>query len=161
MEKITSLLKKLKSKAASEAHLHHLTFKEGEMFGWNHTACAISYNPSAKDAQMYLLHEFGHALLGHTSYSRDIVLLKMERDAWEAARELGSEYGVHMSDEIIEGSLDTYRDWLHSRSLCPRCSATGIQSKSQQYSCPACRTTWEVNEARTCALRRYTKKRSV
>ena len=160
MEKITSLAKKLQSKAARSTHLHHLTLRQGEMFGWDHTACAITYNAAAPHAAAYLLHELGHALLKHTGYRYDIELLKMERAAWDKAITVASEYGVAIHEDVIEDALDSYRDWLHNRSLCPACGATGMQTAPGSYTCVACNTSWRVNEARTCALRRYrTKKR--
>lgn len=162
MEKITSLAKKLQSKAAEHEHLHHLTLQQGEMFGWDHTACAITYNPREPQASAYLLHEFGHALLGHASYSYDIDLLKMERAAWDEALGLADEYDVAIDEVLIEDTLDTYRDWLHARSVCPACTATGVQTALSSYACIACGANWRVNDARQCALRRYpTKKRPV
>lgn len=46
MVKISSLLKKLTNKSSDYPHLADLTFVEGEIFSWNHTACAISYDPA-------------------------------------------------------------------------------------------------------------------
>lgn len=159
MEKITSLVKSLKSSAASKPHLHSLTLKKGELFSWNHTACVITYNPEIENAKAYLLHEFGHALLEHKEYTKDIELLKMERVAWDKAAALASTFSVNIDEDLIETSLDTYRDWLHDRSVCPACSATGIETHKQQYECVTCHTTWRVNEARDCSLRRYTTKK--
>ena len=159
MEKITSLVKSLKSSAASKPQLRSLTLKKGELFSWNHTACAITYNPNIKNAEAYLLHEFGHALLGHKEYVKDIELLKMERAAWDKAATLASTFTVNIDEDLIETSLDTYRDWLHNRSTCPTCSATGIETSKQQYECINCHTIWHVNEARDCSLRRYTTKK--
>lgn len=161
MEKITSLAKKLKSRASLESHLHSLTLTKGELFSWDYTACAITYQPEAASAAAYLLHEFSHALLRHTTYRQDIDLIKMERAAWDNALSIASDYGVAISDDVIESAIDTYRDWLHNRSLCPNCGAAGVQVDDDQYSCISCHTNWHVNEARTCALRRYqTKRRS-
>lgn len=161
MEKITSIASNLRDSQARLPHLQHLTLKTGEMFGWDHTACAITYNPHAANAAQYLLHEFGHATLEHAQYKRDIELVKMERAAWEWASANAADYGVAIDEDVVEDALDSYRDWLHNRSLCPACNATGIQADARSYSCTACRSTWRVNEARTCALRRYpTKKHS-
>lgn len=159
MEKITSLVKNLKSSIASVPQLRGLTLKKGELFSWNHTACAITYNPETENAEAYLLHEFGHALLEHKEYTQDIELLKMERAAWDKAAELADRFNVKIEEDLIESALDTYRDWLHSRSTCPTCSATGIETNKQQYECVTCHTTWHVNEARDCSLRRYTTKK--
>lgn len=80
----------------------------------------------------------------------------MERDAWQYAKDtLGQTYDQAILDDTVEDALDSYRDWLHARSTCPACQATGIQTKKEEYKCLACRTKWRVNEARICALRRY------
>lgn len=159
MEKITSIAKKLKNNASGIPHLANLTLSQGEIFSWSHTARAITYDVHMSHADAYLLHEYGHALLVHASYTHDIDLLKMERAAWDKALEIAPMYGVSIDDDLVEDALDTYRDWLHDRSLCPTCGATGLQIESHTYRCFACFTTWSVNEARGCTLRRYTKKR--
>ena len=155
MEKITWLLPKLHTKAADIPHLQHLTITPGEVFCWNHTACAITYDASAQYAEAQLLHEFGHALLNHKQYLRDIGLLAMERAAWDQAITLAHEFNVQIHEGCIEEVLDTYRDWLHARALCPHCAAPGVQTKRHHYPCLACLHTWRVNDARTCQLRRY------
>ena len=81
MEKITWLLQKISADALSLPHLAHLTLVPGEMFRWNYTACAITYNPNDPHACQRLLHEYGHALLNHAGYSHDIELIAMERAA--------------------------------------------------------------------------------
>jgi hypothetical protein len=159
MEKITSLVRSLKSNAASEPQLRSLTLKKGELFSWNHAACVITYNPQAENAEAYLLHEFSHALLEHKEYAQDIELLKMERAAWDKALILASTLNMEIDEDLIESALDTYRDWLHDRSTCPGCGAAGIETSKQQYGCITCHTTWRVNEARDCSLRRYTSKK--
>jgi len=159
MEKITSLVKNLKSSVASEPQLRSLTLKKGELFSWNHAARAITYNPLVKNAEAYLLHEFSHALLHHKKYVQDIELLKMERAAWDKAVELANTFIVDIDEDLIESALDTYRDWLHNRSICPSCTSTGIEIGKQQYECITCHTAWRVNEARDCSLRRYTTKK--
>lgn len=159
MEKITLLAKKLKNSVAETPQLHSLTLQTGELFSWSHTACAITYNPTTENAEAYLLHEFGHALLQHQGYTRDIELLKIERAAWDEAVKQARIFGVRISEELIETALDTYRDWLHDRSTCPTCGATGIETDKQLYTCIACRVSWRVNEARDCSLRRYTTKK--
>lgn len=131
-----------------------ITFLEGRDFHWS-PIHAIIYYADTND-KISLLHEVAHALLHHTEYTRDIELLKLERQAWEyTSRTLAPRYNVTIGQDHIESMLDTYRDWLHDRSLCPDCQASGIQMSKQQYQCLACTSLWRVNEARTCALRRY------
>ncbi len=128
-------------------------FVEGDDFHWSPEKKTIDYT-TGPDA--LLLHELGHALLDHKDYASDIGLLAMERDAWDKARTLP--YGVALSDDIIQDHLDTYREWLHARSTCPKCGATGHQVKKLGYHCVACGADWRVNEARVCGLKRYTTK---
>lgn len=102
-----------------------------------------------------LLHEVGHALLGHYDFSDDIALLRCESNAWKhATGTLAPLFGIVIDDEIIQDHLETYRDWLHKRSLCPRCDQTGLQIDIKLYNCINCNSHWKVNEARMCRLKR-------
>ncbi len=133
-----------------------LTFTPGEGFEWNPTERVIVYDLSDPYFDARLLHELSHALLGHHRYERDIDLIAMERDAWQHARmELAPKYDVEVAGDVIHHDMDTYRDWMHARSVCPNCGATGLETKKHLYRCLTCRHEWRVNEARTCALRRY------
>jgi hypothetical protein len=130
-------------------------FLPGEEFLWSPEKQAIFYIPNSND-QASLLHELAHAVLNHVAYTRDIELLELERAAWQyAADHLATPYSVTIPPEQVEDSLDTYRDWLHARSTCPTCKATGLQTKKNEYRCIACGDKWRVNDARFCALRRY------
>jgi hypothetical protein len=121
---------------------------------WSPDSRTIFYSTETSPAE--LLHELAHALLDHKKYRRDVELIKIERDAWDhAAYRLAPMYAITIDEEIVETALDSYRDWLHTRSACPSCNATGIQSSHHTYRCLACQTIWSVNEAKTCALRRY------
>ncbi|NCU38170.1 hypothetical protein EOL96_03915 [Candidatus Saccharibacteria bacterium] len=155
MEKISSLIKKLADDSHNYPHLANLTFLKGSYFAWNHTNITITYDASDMQSPVLLLHEYGHAILNHQSYATDIRLLSMERDAWDIAIKNGKLFGVNIKLTQIEDALDTYRDWMHARSLCPKCDATGLQSAPNQFTCVACQNTWKVNDARHCALRRY------
>jgi hypothetical protein len=130
-------------------------FKEDVTFYWSPTTQTIHSVPDAHQWLAYTLHELSHALLGHTHYTQDIRLLAHERDAWEYATSiLAPSHHTAITDDLIQSSLDTYRDWLHRRSTCPNCQTTGIQSNHHTYQCLACLATWRVNEARSCTLRR-------
>lgn len=149
MPSLSSLISRLKK------DYPHLVFTPAEEFRWSPTEQTVYIASYSLDSPAFCLHEVSHALLGHEKYQHDIDLLKFERDAWAfASNTLGPRYGITITDEVIQDNLDTYRDWLHARSTCPHCSATGIQQKSQQYHCVACGQTWKVNEARLCRLRR-------
>lgn len=148
MQSTASVLKSLK------ANYPQFSFKLGDAFLWSSSDNTIYYTKS-DDQAIFLLHELAHALLGHSSYNRDIELITMERQAWDYTIKLAPQYGVAISNDVVQLTLDSYRDWIHDRSTCPKCKATGIQIDKYTYSCPACDQQWRVNEARTCALRRY------
>ena len=131
-----------------------LHFSVGSTTLWEPSTKTIRYHPQYEAAE--LLHELGHALLGHSDYRRDIVLLGYERDAWQEALRLSSQYDVVIDQATVQSHLDTYRDWLHTRSACPACQANGVQLSVSVYQCLSCHTKWKVNEARTAALRRQT-----
>lgn len=147
-----SLLPKLQA-----AH-PQLLFTPGERFAWSPDEHTVFYDESDSQNTSLLLHELAHGLLGHHDYSKDVELVAMETEAWDKAAELATSYSVTITDETIQDNLDTYREWLHARSTCPACEATGYQSGKAQYTCVACSHIWRVNEARICALRRYSTK---
>jgi hypothetical protein len=133
-----------------------ISFEHGDHFEWQPSTRTILYDPEDSFFEAHLLHEVSHALLNHTDYERDIDLIAMERDAWQMAKvELAPNYGVSVTGDILHHDMDTYRDWLHARSLCPHCGSNGIQIKKREYKCVTCLKTWKVNEARTCQLRRF------
>lgn len=155
MPSITSLVSQL------AADYPDISFSSGERFHWQPDTRSITY-PKDSDDTASLLHEAAHALLGHQDFTRDIALIEMERDAWEyAITTLAPRYRLSIAPSLVQESLDTYRDWLHARSICPLCHATGVQIQRQTYRCLACGSEWTVNDARQHALRRHlTKKRS-
>ena len=146
MPSITTLLPKL------TADFPTLNFAAGKESHWDPTTQTVYY--LGGDVEQ-LLHELSHAVLGHAGYRRDVELVAMERDAWEKAREVAPTYGVTITDDAVQNHLDTYRDWLHDRSECPSCRATGRQTAGKAYHCDACGQDWQVNEARMCGLKRY------
>lgn len=135
-------------------NLPNLTFCTSDTFRWSSSDQTVYYAPEEANAAITLLHETGHGLLDHLSYTYDIDLLKLERDAWQEARILGDTYGVSIDNETVENALDTYRDWLHTRSTCPNCAQNGVQTGENRYTCIVCDQTWHVNDARTCGLKR-------
>lgn len=157
MEQTTSLAKQLKNDSSAYPHLTALKLTEADSFSWNHATHTITYSLGDAFAGAYLLHEFAHAVLDHKDFDYDIQLLELERAAWDRAVTLAPLYGVSIDTATVEESLDTYRDWLHTRSLCPSCDSTGLQSDVHDYQCAACGQVWSVNPARTCGLKRYKK----
>ena len=111
--------------------------KTGKRFAFRYPR-TITVGPSEPSEKLLLLHELSHALLGHKSYSRDIDRVKMESEAWEEAKNLASHYGVEVDENLIQDELDTYREWLHQKSRCPRCGLTRFQTPDSKYHCPRC-----------------------
>ncbi len=138
-----------------------LSFTPGKQFSWSPETREIFYKTAASDDQAVwsLLHETGHALLDHKTYHADFELLLLEVAAWEKARELATELSVEIDEDHIQDCLDTYRDWLYARSVCPNCSTKSIQQNDcAHYRCFNCRTTWRVTASRFCRSYRSTKK---
>ena len=113
------------------------TFREGRKFAFRPPRTIIIGSAEEQDA-LLLLHELGHALSGHRDFGTDVKRLKMEVEAWEKARELAITYGVAIDEELIEEELDSYRDWLHKKSRCPKCGLTRFQTPDGVYHCPRC-----------------------
>lgn len=138
-----------------EADYPEFEFVEGEDFKWSMPNKTVSF-VRGEGFDLFLLHELAHALLGHDDFNLDIELLVREREAWSLAKEtLAPRYNISFDASVAEDALDTYRQWLHDRSLCPRCAQTGLQTKTSTYECINCRCSWRPNDARITALRRY------
>jgi hypothetical protein len=99
-----------------------------------------------------LLHETGHALLDHEQYYTDVELVTMEMQAWEEAKLLAEnlQLEVEIDEDHIQDCLDSYRDWLHKRSMCPDCNLSGIQTNTDTYTCVFCHKNWQVSADRFC-----------
>ena len=87
---------------------------------------------------LLLLHEVGHALSGRFEFKTEVERLKIEVEAWEKARELCVRYGIKADEELIQGELDSYREWLHKKSRCPVCGLTRFQTPDSAWHCPGC-----------------------
>lgn len=134
----------------------NIQFVVGDDFKWSDGVRQLMVAEEDGSNGLYTLHELAHALLGHASYTFDIELLRHEREAWDYVRRaLAPSYDVTLDEALIEEALDTYRQWLHARSLCPTCKLTGLQTKTSTYVCVNCRCSWRPNDARRSALRRY------
>jgi hypothetical protein len=150
----TSRINKTFSKILSDNSA--IAFERGSTFCWSSSKGVITHKPiKTKQNLWQLLHELAHAKLKHYDYASDVGLIRMEAEAWNHARhKLAPKYSVVIDYGFIEDSLDTYRQWLHERSLCPQCKQTGIQKNENTYNCFNCRCLWQVNESRLCGLRR-------
>lgn len=128
-----------------------LQFVAGSQFCWSPENQEIFYKADSRDCKdtWALLHETGHALLGHRNYCADFELLQMEIAAWERARLVADELGINIDEDHIQDCLDTYRDWLYRRSLCPNCSTQCMQEADfQHYRCFNCHAVWRVSTNR-------------
>ena len=101
----------------------------------------IIFGPYEPHYLLLCCHELGHALSGHTHFQTDLERLKLERSAWEVARHLCHQYHIPFDPDFVEDQLDSYRDWLHHQSRCPRCGLSRYQTKNGQYHCPNCELT--------------------
>lgn len=143
----------------------HLTFTPGKSFYWCPETAEVFYDPTKADqpASIWsLLHETSHAMLGHTTYKADLELLQLEVAAWHHAISLAQTYGAAIEDEYVQDCLDTYRDWLYKRSVCPGCGTQCLQTdEPSHYRCYNCHSRWHVSPSRFCrAYRRSQHKKS-
>lgn len=149
-----ALLEKLKT------DYPQLKLVAGKSFCWSPASKQISYKLREQSPQgaWSLLHEVGHALLQHKAYTLDFELLELEVIAWQKAKLLAAQYGLTIEGDHIENCLDTYRDWLYRRSICPNCETVCLQcDASQHYRCFNCHTTWRVAASRFCRPYRQAK----
>lgn len=143
-----------------QAQFPGLRFVPGQQFAWSPETGEIIYKTAAsnQNADWSLLHETGHALLEHKNYQADFHLLRLEIEAWERARELANDLGLEIDEDHIQDCLDTYRDWLYKRSICPTCTTKCLQQDDlQSYRCFNCHTVWRVTASRFCRAYRYQK----
>ena len=131
----------------------NLKFTSSDSFYWSPESNEIFYDEKAKGkiAEWSLIHEVGHALLQHKSYDADYMLLKLEIEAWEKAKEISKDLNIDIDKNHIENCLDTYRDWLYKRSICPKCTNKSLQQNDfKHYECFNCHMRWRVTTSRFC-----------
>jgi hypothetical protein len=131
-------------------------YRNGDSFYWSAKLNTIFYTKiNNSDDLCVFLHELSHAILNHDNYIQDIELISLERSAWQKARDLAKKYRITIDENLIQDHLDSYRHWLYSRSRCPKCTSSSIQSKiTGNYYCSLCEINWRANEAKLCGLRR-------
>lgn len=134
------------------ALLPGIVIQAGEALCWSPKTGIITYrlDDASPENLWGLLHEAGHAKLQHTTYASDMELLLLEVAAWEEALTIGRQLGSEINQEHIQDCLDTYRDWLHQRSTCPRCGIVSFQASPKQYRCYNCAKNWAVSSSRLC-----------
>lgn len=148
------MLKQLQTRFAD------FTYVAGERFCWSPDTNEIYYDADRQDeaADWSLLHETGHALLGHREYQADFELIRMEMAAWRSARELAKDFDITIDEEHIQDCLDTYRDWINKRSICPDCDTRALQQNDYaHYRCFNCHSVWRVTPSLFVRAYRSTK----
>lgn len=140
LEQLDDTARELVEKLAAD--YPELRFRVGKKFMFRSPRTVVTEAGEAENGAstwaLQLLHEVGHAVSGHRDFRTDPERLKMEREAWERARELATAYNIWYDEKFVEGALDTYRDWLHQRSACPECGLTRYQTQDGQWHCPGC-----------------------
>lgn len=143
-----------------------LRFTASDQYCWSPETGEIMYIKSdlsskildLRSAEWSLLHETGHALLEHQTYHADVELLRLEVAAWERAKLLAAELDIKIDEDHIQDCLDTYRDWLDKRSVCPTCATKSLQQDNHSaYHCYNCHATWRVSSNRFCRAYRISK----
>jgi hypothetical protein len=138
----------------------NIRFTAGKQFCWSPETNEVIYKSKQNDskATWSLLHETGHALLDHSSYQADFELLRLEVAAWDKAKKMARQFNLSIDEDHIQDCLDTYRDWLYKRSICPNCNNKSLQQGDfVHYRCFNCHTTWRVTTSRFCRAYRKTK----
>lgn len=123
-------------------------FIPGRFFMWSPHTNSVFYDTRRKkqnDGKIALVHEIGHALLGHRLYRYDMELIKMEMDAWDQVRSLASKYELYIDEKHIARCIATYDAWLTKRATCPDCQNFSLQKARDEYGCFACGSVWQVN----------------
>jgi hypothetical protein len=125
-----------------------IVFVEGRYFMFSPYTKTITYDKKRidrNDGRLALLHEIGHARMGHRVYKYDMELLRMEMEAWDIARDLAPQYSVKVDEKHIATTIATYDRWLTKRATCPDCNNFSLQPARDSYRCFACGTSWQVN----------------
>ncbi len=112
-------------------------FRSGAKFAFRPPK-TIVIGPEEPSDSLLLLHELGHAVSQHRSFGTVAERVKMEREAWNKAKEFCDKYGVFYDENKVEQELDTYRDYLDKKSRCPKCGLTRFQTPDGAFHCPQC-----------------------
>ena len=125
-----------------------INFAKADEFYWSAENNTVYYDPErlhTAEGVYRLIHEIGHAANNHKNFLSGIQLLSLEAEAWESARQIAEQYDVVIAEDYIEKCLDSYRDWLHTRSTCPACKTVSVEATENQYKCFNCLQKWTVS----------------
>ncbi len=122
----------------------HFTY--GKRFAFRPPKTIVVGPDEGEATPLLVFHELGHALSGKYSYNLGIERLKIEAMAWQEGKKTydsclasGKYPGLPPWDEdFVEDSLDTYRNWLHTKSKCRKCGLTMLQKPDKSWHCPYC-----------------------
>ncbi len=144
-KRLVALLTQLKQDFPS------ITFTLGDTFKWSSANQQITYKDEPL-GELALLHEVGHYLLNHQDFSSDIDLIEKELQAWSEAEKLAPNYHLKIDTNYVGVCLESYRNWLYQRSLCPNCAHANLQSRNFKFECFNCGYDWvaESLEAASC-----------
>lgn len=117
-------------------------FKKGKKFLFRPKK-TVFYLKENDHFPLLLLHELAHALLGHFSYQTSLERLKIERDAWNKTRSLCEEHSIPFDESFVEAELNSYRDWLHQKTLCKTCGLTCVEVSPESLFCPFCQKIYQ------------------
>ena len=115
---------------------------------WSPIAQTVYYDPKRLKTNVGragLLHEVGHAVLGHRVYKYDMELLRIEMDAWDFVRQFANKYKIKIDEDHIRRCIASYDNWLSKRATCPDCLNFSLQKDRLHYGCFACGSKWKVN----------------
>jgi hypothetical protein len=86
------------------------SFVEGRVFMWSPELQMVSYDPrriGADEGKLALLHEVGHALLGHGPRRRGVDHQIAEIEAWNVARKVARAIGVPVDESYVRRRLNS------------------------------------------------------
>jgi hypothetical protein len=136
------------------AYLNLTVNTKSKLSYYDHSQLILNFNsPSLYDDEKtmkiktwQLLHELGHAIMEHKTYNDDLELIDLEVEAWVIAEGIAKKNKFKISRNYIEGCLDSYREYLFTRSWCKRCEMCGYQTGPDIYFCMNCQSRWKVND---------------
>ena len=124
----------------------NLKFRSAKHFYWDSSKEVIYYSKDmlkTLEGKMSLLHEIGHALLGHLDYKYDFELIKMEISAWDKSVTLAKLFNLQLDLRVIDENLKSYFKWLKKRQHCLICKENGMQLVNREYHCLNCSFSWQ------------------